>query len=439
MPSPQKNVFIGPVEIAGFCASLASGLEEQGWAAYTFSVEPNRFDYQRRGRRSTFLALAQRSCKFLCRSTQFPGGYKLRIVLQFFWQLGVFLWALIFCRSYIFVYGRSILPGHADMAVFKKLGRPVIQVYLGSDSRAPYLSGRWNIDIGKVPESERAQKTACEVARITRVLHRNHRRASYVVDNPLSGILQPGPYINWFNMGFPTQDAEDIRSTASRDGVPRILHAPSHEGIKGTAYIDGVLDELRAEGVNFEYVLLRRKTNTEVKAELCRASIVIDQMYSDTPLAGLGCEAAASGCAVVVGGYGWTELRSYLDDQCFPPSVCVQREELKDELRRLISDPAACRRIGEALQDFIQSQWSAKEVAGRYVKLLEGNVPDAWNVQPEAPGYLGGMGGVPEDFAPLIRDVYSECGPEGLGLSPDAVLVQRIRDTYIEQGEGDCP
>lgn len=62
-----------------------------------------------------------------------------------------------------------------------------------------------------------------------------------------------------------------------RDGPLRILHAPNHRTLKGTSYFVSAVDELRAEGVDLELVLLERVPNDQVRQVMESVDVVADQ------------------------------------------------------------------------------------------------------------------------------------------------------------------
>lgn len=58
----------------------------------------------------------------------------------------------------------------------------------------------------------------------------------------------------------------------------RILHAPNHRSIKGTHYFIDAVNELVAEGVEVELVILERVPNDEVKRAMATVDVVADQL-----------------------------------------------------------------------------------------------------------------------------------------------------------------
>lgn len=76
-------------------------------------------------------------------------------------------------------------------------------------------------------------------------------------------------------------------------------HAPSNRSVKGTDLILAALDELRADGFDFELDLIEGLSNEEALERYRAADVVIDQVYAGW-YGGLAVEAMALGKPVVV-------------------------------------------------------------------------------------------------------------------------------------------
>ena len=89
---------------------------------------------------------------------------------------------------------------------------------------------------------------------------------------------------------------------------------------------------LKEEGLEFEFRLIEKMRNVELRDQLADSDIVIDELYSAT-VGGLSLEAMATGNAVLV---------RYMADYCKVPLGCpainVNKFTLKDKLRQVIVD-----------------------------------------------------------------------------------------------------
>jgi hypothetical protein len=113
---------------------------------------------------------------------------------------------------------------------------------------------------------------------------------------------------------------------------PLVLHAPSVPEAKGTDIVLNVIKELKEEGLEFEFRLIEKMPNKELRDLLTDSDIVVDELYSAT-VGGLSAEAMATGNAVLV---------RYMSDYCKVPAGCpainVNKFTLKDNLRQIILD-----------------------------------------------------------------------------------------------------
>ena len=76
------------------------------------------------------------------------------------------------------------------------------------------------------------------------------------------------------------------------------------------------------------------------------SDIAIDQLYSDTPMAGFAAEAGINGIPVIVGGY-YAEVYKKILPGPIPPTVYCKPEELKENLIYLLEHEEERKRIGE--------------------------------------------------------------------------------------------
>ncbi len=77
-----------------------------------------------------------------------------------------------------------------------------------------------------------------------------------------------------------------------------VVHAPSSPIIKGTQLVRAAVAALHEDGYDFEYVELIDKPNAQVKAELGRAHIALNEFLAFTPGV-FGVEAMAAGAALM--------------------------------------------------------------------------------------------------------------------------------------------
>lgn len=318
--------------------------------------------------------------------------------------------------AFLFVYGQTITNSHFELWLLKKLGKKLIFIYVGSDSRPPYIDG--GSFPGEVTDAiPRPEALLAVTRRCKRRLRLHETYGDYLVNSPATAHFHQRPYINWFAMGIPKTLALLLAEAAPRTASVRILHGPSNPLVKGSAIILAVIERLREKGYPIELVKIEGMPNERVLRELAQCDFVVDQLYSDTPLAAFATEAAFFAKPAVVGGYFASQVADYLAADDIPPSLFVPPEELEAAVERLIRDPALRRELGEKARQFVATRWSTRAVAERYWRLLNDDVPDHWWCDPRAVRYVEGCG-MPRGRAQrLIGALVDRFGAQALQVS----------------------
>jgi glycosyltransferase involved in cell wall biosynthesis len=194
------------------------------------------------------------------------------------------------------------------------------------------------------------------------------------------------PVTNMICIDVDAIDAANSRAGHDgRTGVVRIAHTPNHRGVKGTEFLLNAVDTLREEGLQIEFVLVERRSNTEVLALMREVDILADQFA----LVGYGLaaiEGMAHGLPVICN----LELRHYTRlfrrysflDEC--PIMSASPETLTDVLRSLVLDPALRDRLGAAGRTYVaryHSYAATQHLFGSiYRKIVDGEEVDLMNL-----------------------------------------------------------
>lgn len=425
-PSPVGRVLIGPREIAGVAVGLGEGFSKLGWKAGVLDVEGHPFGYAERSlsfNSKLLIWLNKLSAKSRRCSTNPLGKFVHAVVRTFALGLGLVI-ALLEYDNIIFLFGVTYLPWNVDLFLFRLLGKKTLMIYCGSDSRPCYLNGGWlhrmeELAHGNFPLSAIHKRNRYQL----RQLRRMAKWVDNIIDHPMSAHLQLRNCVSWLWVGLPT--ALERRPLPLPEGKPKILHAPSTKFGKGTESVRIVIAELAAAGYEFEYREVSDLSNAEVVIAIRDSHIIIDELYSDIGLAGLGCEAAAQGRVVVVGGYGWEYLKQGVSGDMDFPSVQVTKETLFDrmsELLRLGRDKLQA--LANLHRTFIETRWSTEIVASRYAAVLRGQAPREAFFDPSAINYPWGVGATPEYLLRAIRQIARCCGEDFLVPAARQVLAQ---------------
>jgi hypothetical protein len=151
--------------------------------------------------------------------------------------------------------------------------------------------------------------------------------------------------------------------------------------------------------------------------EIQHCDFVVDQLYSDTPMAGFATEVAWFGKPAVVGGYGFDYLKTSVPEGMWPPSKTCHPDQIEQAIEDLIVNREDRLRLGGEAQKFVREKWNAAEVARRYLRLIEGDIPEEWWLDPATVTYLEGFGQPVERTKENIRQMVEQFGVESLQLS----------------------
>ena len=430
-PLKGKTLFVGPQDIACFASRMAEGLAEGGAKVmlYRQVVEPfhPKMEYHQ-----NVDVLFDQGIKRA--SVRLAGGALTKLtgsLALMFYKLLAFLKALIWADACLFIGGRGFIGYPLDYLVLRMFGKKVIHFYVGTASRPRYLSG-FARDVLKVkePPAKQTRKLARRVLRQAKRVQAVSRFASLVVENPLCGHFHPKPFINYFRLGVPVGHyfgEPDSTSSKRESAAPaRVFHCPSAPEVKGTHAIVETMERLNQEGHGIDFVNRSGIPHPEVLDEIKRSDFVIDQLYSDAPLAGFATEAVALGKTPIVGGYGWEILRRSLPPELFPSSAVCHPDALGDKILELAGSPETSSFMAKEARRFLNTEWSGHAFSLRIAQLLEGNIPDDWWIQPSEVCYVHGMGLSEEEVRRILQWMIELEGEDALCLNHLPALKQSM-------------
>lgn len=353
------RIFIGLSEIADNVASLASGFRALGHETYSVVWQKNRFypDNQ--------YDVVLNDRVGVSRPTQVLSK---RILARIKWKvfmLSQFLHALATCDVFMFIFGSSFLPRYFDYPVLKLFSKRITSLFCGSDIRYWYAYQQEAHSLGiqneVKPFIDFLKDQSSNYFVISKRVRVAERYADLILSDPGMGQLQSRPYMR-FNIPL---DLSQYRFHLPEREVPLVLHAPSKRGVKGTDFVLAAVEQLKRDGIQFEFRLIENMPNAQVRELLAEADIVIDQLFSQT-LARLALESMATGNVTLA---RFQPKRLLIPPDC--PAVNVTMDTLTAKLREVILNRELRLRLACSGRPYVEKHHSHVHVAQQILDWLK--------------------------------------------------------------------
>ena len=281
------------------------------------------------------------------------------------------------CNLFI-LYAPAVLPTYIYYPILKLLGKKIITAFWGSDVRYWYAFAQEMKQLG----AEDEVRPFFEYARTrsggsywdkTRTIKTAEKYSDFIISQPDCAQLQTQPYMR---CNLPIDLSQFEFKIHGRE-KPLILHAPSVPEAKGTDIVMKVIDELKAEGLQFDFRLIQNMPNSELRALLSESDIVVDELYAAT-VGGLSAEAMASGNAVLV---------RYMEEYCKVPKGCpainTNKFNLKENLREMILNVEKRKQIASLGRPYVESANDHIKICQTLLSWLENKSKLEYDFYPE--------------------------------------------------------
>ncbi len=427
----KPRIFIGFVEIAGYYKNLYEGFCQLGLDVCFVNYWEHKFAYHSDNPRLPLVKIIN----YFVKTLNSPKASKIQIRFSFLALLAcetiLLAWAIFRFDTFIFGFGTSFYSPtsnfkkfkfvNKELPLLKKLGKKVIFIFNGTDERPPYLDGTLQHlaleDLALFAQEKRKSLEYIE------------KYADYIVSNPLSSQFHKKNSIMFTGIGLPYNpptNLENKKPTQFKNNKLTILHCPSDLLAKGTELIRAVINELKIAGYVFDYIEISGKPNIEVINAIQEADFIIDQLFSDTPMAGLALEAAWFGKPTIITGYEIEELKLLLGKDNTPPTLNAYPEQLKDLIILLLEDGEFRKKLGSQAQNFVRKNWAAKEVAKRYLSIIQGHVPAYLCFDPNQYSFSGGCGLTKQKKRQNLKNLYEMGGGNIFQVNDKPLLKEKF-------------
>lgn len=171
---------------------------------------------------------------------------------------------------------------------------------------------------------------------------------------------------------------DTVRKSDDLTEPMKVLHAPNHRAIKGTAHLIQAVEELKTEGVNIELVLVEKRPNHEIRELIRTCDVIVDQLIIGW-YAMFAIESMAMGKPVIC------NIRSDLEELYKTAGLLAKNESIplihstpltvKETLKNLYDNRETLTGIGERGRDYVIKHHSISAIAdvfGPIVKILIG-------------------------------------------------------------------
>lgn len=350
------RVFIGLTEIANCVHNYGAAFRELG--VKTFTVVSER-------------AWPYPDSEYdLVLSEKLGPSHELSGFRGYLWRIRYYLMvarAMLTCDVFIFTFGGSFRADRKDFKLLKKLGKRIVCVFLGDDVRYWYaytqeaeLLGT-DGDVRPYLDDVLRYRGHDYLSTKLKTVQQAEKYAEVILGLPDCAQLQTKPYMR---ANLPLH-LSDVGCEIHDREVPLVLHAPSERGNKGTKYVLEAIEQLRSEGIAFEFRLIERLPNTQLCKILVESDIVVDQLYSET-VATLALEAMAAGNVVLA---RYLPERARISADC--PVINVNVATLADRLREVIVDRALRVRLARAGRPYVETHHARLMVAKQILEWIE--------------------------------------------------------------------
>ncbi len=396
----KPRVFIGLREVAGYFSGLKNGFDLEGIDCAFMNLGGNRFNYES-GKNPKWV-------KLFNKIGQKIGSLSSKnFILRFIW-LSTFqnIFSLIAFFIAIFRYDVFIFGGSStffffiDYYILKLLGKKVICVYLGSDSRPVYLNGYAFNGEGNL----KALKLLTRIQKFTvRVAERN---ADFIIQHPPQSQFNIKPFISWLDIGIPCTTPDLVSKVPNPNNKIKIVHVPSKTGPKGSHLFQEIVDNLKKK-YEFEYVKISGVSHHKVLELISTADLALDEFYSDTPMAVFATECAFQKVPVVVGSFYANDIKFDYEPAQLPPSAFVLPENIEEAIEELILNKEKRDKLGQEAFNYVTENWSSNIVARKFLSLINNDFPKSWIYDPMKFNYYWGCGLNKEQLLKNLKALYT--------------------------------
>ena len=430
MKKNKYRIFLGVQEIAGMMERLYNAFKEKDITCDFYCMYDYDFSTAGIPQHTPQILKRYRKHTNKIRSTDNRNIKRFWYLFQMVDIIVILFYSLIHYDQYIYIFGHGMFLYNCYLKHIQQLEFWILRLFkkniiiwcCGSDTRAPYCD--CDIYNGNIEKMWEDTKQKCKKVQML-------EKYGTLIDSQASSHFHTKPYIVYSSIGIPVDENEKVEKKNHENEKVTILHAPSNQKYKGTHIVRKIIEELIEEGYSIEYIEVSGETHDTVLEKVALADMVVDQVFSDTPMPGLATESSLNGIPVIIAGY-YAELYKNVYSNPIPPTVYCMPEELKENIINLINNRDKRVSIGEGQKRFVEENWMSDKVAERFCRIFDGDIPKEWIFDPKDNSYIFGGGLEKEEVIRNVVLLIEKYGENALCLIKEGVLFSEYKKVYLQ-------
>lgn len=361
----SNKVFLGLSDIASFIEDWDYGFKQNGFTTYRGTI-----DYQTKFQTSEI--------DFTIKKVQDKVSYfkpgRISVWFKPWWDKLIkkyyFNKALKSCDYFVFFWNTFNYTCE-DLEILKRKNKKIVFILVGDEVRwQPAMQQDFESNYLPIIEYSNYDYSMNGLNNKLIYLRNAEKHGSVLMSQPNMSQLMLRPY---YNLLIPIL-YHKFSELPIQNKIPVIVHAPTSVG-KGSKYVEPVLNQLKDEGVQFEYVKIENMPRENALKIYEGSDIIIDQLL--TPGGGkLAHEGLAMGKVVLtLMGHGKYDQKK--PTEC--PLVDVDQNNLYDVLKELIVNVNKRQEIASKGRPYIEKYHNPKKIVKEVLDAIENpqhNKPD---------------------------------------------------------------
>lgn len=410
MKKKSYRIFIGLREFTYYCKYLKQGFEELGMQTVYVDLGGQPFNYQIDENNPKWINIINKTSQKIASFSN--SNVFLRIfwvgILQNFISFFLFFWVVFKFDVFIFT-SNSTFFFFLDYPILKFLKKKIIHVSHGSDSRPAYSNGKI-----------KSIKSAVILSKIQKIIISIiEKYADILINEPSRALFHTKPFVIFSIVGLPFTEKQinnKINFLKKENKTVRILHAASIPE-KGTCQFKEIIQTLKDKNYNIDYIEITNRPNSEVLAEIQKCDFVINELYADNLSNYFFIEAAFFGKPTLTAGYYFKQIKNDIPEKYISPVLFCHPDKISENIELMIIDKKFKEELGKKAQKFVKTCWNPRKVAEKYLKIINGDIPQDWLYNPQNIRYINGWGISEENLKKRIRKIIKMGEIKALQLS----------------------